>query len=190
LSLIETLLVITATLQQPQVAETCAVGSALCHSKAICVDYNPGFCCQCSTGFIGNGRNCLTEGKYFHIQRMFPESSGKLILFLKGIPQRINGKVSGKINGLSFQDEDLHSYVVTSDGRAYTAVSKMNETIGFDLQPLSMLGGVVGWLFARSTSINAPNGYQLTGMYPLRGMFPWETARVFYFFYSDLLFSP
>jgi nidogen (entactin) len=86
----------------------------------------------------------------------------------KGIPQRINGKVSGKINGLSFQDEDLHSYVVTSDGRAYTAVSKMNETIGFDLQPLSMLGGVVGWLFARSTSINAPNGYQLTGMYPLR----------------------
>jgi nidogen (entactin) len=83
----------------------------------------------------------------------------------KGIPQRINGKVSGKINGLSFQDEDLHSYVVTSDGRAYTAVSKMNETIGFDLQPLSMLGGVVGWLFARSTSINAPNGYQLTGMY-------------------------
>lgn len=83
----------------------------------------------------------------------------------KGIPQRINGKVSGKINGLSFQDEDLHSYVVTSDGRAYTAVSKMNESIGFDLQPLSMLGGVVGWLFARSTSINAPNGYQLTGTY-------------------------
>jgi hypothetical protein len=28
-----------------------------------------------------------------------------------------------------------------------------------------MLGGVVGWLFARSTSINAPNGYQLTGTY-------------------------
>jgi len=52
-------ILITATLQQPQVAETCAVGSALCHSKAICVDYNPGFCCQCSTGFIGNGRNCL-----------------------------------------------------------------------------------------------------------------------------------
>ena len=53
---------IAATLQQPQVAETCAVGSALCHSKAICVDYNPGFCCQCAAGFIGNGRNCLTEG--------------------------------------------------------------------------------------------------------------------------------
>ncbi|KAI9561912.1 hypothetical protein GHT06_012874 [Daphnia sinensis] len=129
------------TLQQPQGAETCAVGSALCHSKAICVDYNPGFCCQCSSGFVGNGRNCLTEG----------------------IPQRINGKVSGRINGVSFQEEDLHSYVVTSDGRAYTAVSKMNDSIGFDLQPLSMLGGVVGWLFARSTSTSAPNGYQLTG---------------------------
>jgi len=129
------------TLQQPQVAETCAVGSALCHSKAICVDYNPGFCCQCTTGFVGNGRNCLTDG----------------------LPQRINGKVSGKVNGVTFQDEDLHSYVVTSDGRAYTAVSKMNETIGFDLQPLSIIGGVIGWLFARPTSSNAPNGYQLTG---------------------------
>jgi nidogen (entactin) len=80
-----------------------------------------------------------------------------------GLPQRINGKVSGKVNGVTFQDEDLHSYVVTSDGRAYTAVSKMNETIGFDLQPLSIIGGVIGWLFARPTSSNAPNGYQLTG---------------------------
>lgn len=81
----------------------------------------------------------------------------------KGVPQRINGKVSGRINGISFQEEDLHAYVVTSDGRAYTAVSKMNDTIGYDLQPLSMLGGVVGWLFARPTSSNAQNGYQLTG---------------------------
>lgn len=79
-----------------------------------------------------------------------------------GIPQRINGKVSGTVNGISFHDEDLHSYVITSDGRAYTAVSKIPETIGYDLQPLSVLGGVVGWLFARPTG-NAPNGYQLTG---------------------------
>lgn len=39
----------------------------------------------------------------------------------------------------------------------------MNDTIGYDLQPLSVLGGVVGWLFARPTSSNAQNGYQLTG---------------------------
>ena len=79
-----------------------------------------------------------------------------------GVPQRINGKVSGSINGVSFHDEDLHSYVVTSDGRAYTAISKIPDTIGYDLQPLSIFGGVVGWLFARSLAY-APNGYQLTG---------------------------
>ena len=80
-----------------------------------------------------------------------------------GVPQRINGKVSGTVNGVSFHEEDLHSYVVTSDGRAYTAISKMPDTIGYDMQPLSIFGGVVGWLFARPTA-NAPNGYQLTGI--------------------------
>jgi hypothetical protein len=38
---------------------------------------------------------------------------------------------------------------------------------------------VVGWLFARSTSINAPNGYQLTGMYPLRRWFPGKPHGLF-----------
>jgi len=73
--------------------------------------------------------------------------------------------VSGEVNGVRFQDEDLHSYVVTSDGRAYTAVSKLNDTVGFDMQHLSILGGAIGWLFARSTSSSAPNGYQLTGFF-------------------------
>ena len=147
-------------------AQNCAVGSALCHSKAICVDYNPGYCCQCSTGFMGNGRNCLPIGNRF-FSLFLSSICIKLIQLTTcnplGLPQRINGKVSGEVNGVRIQDEDLHSYVVTSDGRAYTAVSKLNDTIGFDLQPLSMLGGVIGWLFAKSTSTNAPNGYQLTG---------------------------
>ena len=64
--------------------------------------------------------------------------------------------------GVAFRDEDLHSYVVTSDGRAYTAVSKVNESVGYDLQTLNAIGAVVGWMFARPSS-EALNGYQLTG---------------------------
>lgn len=112
--------------------------------------------------------------------------SWPLNIWFQGIPQRINGKVSGKINGVSFQDEDLHSYVVTSDGRAYTAVSKMNESIGFDLQPLSMLGGVVGWLFARSTSTSAPNGYQLTGTFQMKTSFFIKLDSVYFFVWFAL----
>jgi nidogen (entactin) len=131
---------VTGVLHQPQAAETCAIGAVLCHSKATCVDHSPGFCCRCSAGFFGDGRNCLPEG----------------------MPQRINGKVSGSVNGVAFRDEDLHSYVVTSDGRAYTAVSKVNESVGYDLQTLNAIGAVVGWMFARPSS-EALNGYQLTG---------------------------
>lgn len=90
---------------------------------------------------------------------------------------------------MSFQEEDLHSYVVTSDGRAYTAVSKMNDSIGFDLQPLSMLGGVVGWLFARSTSTSAPNGYQLTGTIHAKKLFYGKKLDRVPFFGSGL-FTP
>lgn len=35
-----------------------------------------------------------------------------------------------------------------SDGRAYTAISKIPESIGYDIQSLQILGGVIGYLFA------------------------------------------
>ena len=34
----------------------------------------------------------------------------------------------------SFQDQDVHSYIVTEDGRTYTALSKMPIEIGAELQ--------------------------------------------------------
>ncbi len=118
------------------------MGATVCHSKARCVDVEPaGFCCQCRGGYFGNGRNCLPEGQ----------------------PLRINGKVGGRVNGDVFGDVNLHAYVVTGDGRAYTAVSDIGESLGYDLQSLSVVGGVVGWMFARPTS-NVSNGYQLTGI--------------------------
>lgn len=49
----------------PESSSSCASGGVTsCHSQASCVDYNPGFCCQCRRhgNFFGNGRVCLQEG--------------------------------------------------------------------------------------------------------------------------------
>lgn len=80
-----------------EVAETgasCSIGATECHSQAQCIDYSPGYCCQCITGFFGNGRVCLQESKLyvlinkflifnftlanFFLQQFHRESQGKL----------------------------------------------------------------------------------------------------------------
>lgn len=83
---------------------------------------------------------------------------------LLDLPIRVIGRVSGKINGEEFPLRDLQCYVQTKDGRTYTALSRVPETIGQDFQLLSTLGGVIGWLFAKPIG-NTKNGYQLTGYY-------------------------
>lgn len=47
-----------------------------------------------------------------------------------------------------------------SDGRAYTAISRIPETIGSDIQSLQILGGTIGYLFAKPIR-NAVNGYEI-----------------------------
>lgn len=49
-----------------------------------------------------------------------------------------------------------------SDGRAYTAISKIPEEIGYSIQSLQILGATIGWVFAKPIG-NALNGYQITG---------------------------
>ncbi|KAJ9588281.1 hypothetical protein L9F63_018354, partial [Diploptera punctata] len=123
------------------VTDSCAVGATTCHSKANCVDYQTGgFCCICVRGYYGNGLYCLKED----------------------IPLRVNGKITGILNEQEFTQQDLQSYVLTADGRSYTALSHVPQDVGFDMQALTILGGVIGWLFAKPSS-KAVNGYQLTG---------------------------
>lgn len=74
----------------------------------------------------------------------------------------MNGKIYGKINKEPIEGLDLQSYIVMVDAKAYTGISRIPESIGFDIQALQILGGVIGWLFAKPTR-NALNGYQLTG---------------------------
>jgi nidogen (entactin) len=57
----------------------------------------------------------------------------------------------------------LQAYVITADGKSYTAVSGIPKSIGHELQLAEPLGSVIAWLFARPIT-EAKNGYQLTGM--------------------------
>ncbi|KAI0241926.1 Nidogen-2 [Lamellibrachia satsuma] len=75
-------------------ARTCADGGAdLCHTNARCRDFEAGSCCFCTPPYYGNGVACLEPGS----------------------PQRVNGKVSGVVNGVSIDSANLHVYVVTVD---------------------------------------------------------------------------
>ncbi|KAJ8392450.1 hypothetical protein AAFF_G00075750 [Aldrovandia affinis] len=112
--------------------ETCAKNRNKCSTLAECRDHASGYCCHCKPGYYGNGKHCVAEGK----------------------PQRMNGKVSGRVfvgnsrTPMQFNNNDLHSYVVANDGRAYVAISTVPADLGPSLLPLSSLGGVIGWAFA------------------------------------------
>lgn len=137
-------------------AEFCSSGFRACHSRATCADFETGFCCVCQSGFFGNGKNCLSEGEFRS------PSSSKMSIFSAVIPIRVNGKVTGTINGVDLTDLDLQAYVVPADGRTYTAISVVPPNVGYDMQSVTILGSTIGWLFARPVK-GALNGYQLTG---------------------------
>uniref|UniRef100_A0A8C9W8N3 Nidogen 1 n=1 Tax=Scleropages formosus TaxID=113540 RepID=A0A8C9W8N3_SCLFO len=126
--------------------ETCANNRQKCSTFADCRDYPSGYCCHCRPGFYGNGKQCVAEGK----------------------PQRMNGKVNGRVyvgnspSPVELRNNDLHSYVVANDGRAYVAISTIPISLGPSLLPLSSLGGVIGWAFALEQP-SFENGFSITG---------------------------
>ncbi|XP_076672085.1 nidogen isoform X2 [Andrena cerasifolii] len=119
---------------------SCSTGATICHSKATCVDYDVGFCCDCKLGYFGNGKSCQPND----------------------VPLRVIGRVSGTINDVEFPSRDMQCYVQTKDGRTYTALSRIPAEIGASFQLLGNLGGVIGWLFAKPVG-ETKNGYELTG---------------------------
>ncbi|XP_056022380.1 nidogen-1-like isoform X2 [Ostrea edulis] len=122
-------------------SETCTEGATECDLNAQCVDYSIGYCCKCLDNYYGNGLNCLE----------------------KGVPQRMNGKVYGELNGYTIENLDMHVYIVTRDGRAYTAISRIVPQMEGNLRSLITVGGIMGWLFAQPQHPDAKNGYMLSG---------------------------
>uniref|UniRef100_H0XBU7 Nidogen-1 n=1 Tax=Otolemur garnettii TaxID=30611 RepID=H0XBU7_OTOGA len=126
--------------------QTCANNRHQCSVHAECRDFATGFCCSCVAGYTGNGRQCVAEGS----------------------PQRVNGKVKGRIFvgtsqvPVAFENTDLHSYVVMNHGRSYTAISTIPEALGHSLLPLAPIGGIIGWMFAVEQD-GFKNGFSITG---------------------------
>ena len=52
--------------------------------------------------------------------------------------------------------------MVTEDGRTYTAISRLEERMGWQLQAAVPLGTVISWLFARPEK-GGQNGFSITG---------------------------
>lgn len=80
----------------------------------------------------------------------------------------MNGKVNGRIyvgsssSPIELSNNDLHSYVVVNDGRAYIAISSIPASVGHSLQPLASLGGIIGWAFALEQP-GYENGFSIIG---------------------------
>lgn len=98
----------------------------------------------------------------------------------------MNGKVSGRVfvgnsaSPVEFSNNDLHSYVVANDGRAYVAISNIPDSLGPSLQPLSSLGGVIGWAFALEQP-GYQNGFSLIGKGEVQSGAKW---LIFFFNYQ------
>lgn len=42
--------------------------------------------------------------------------------------------MNGNLNGVDITGQDIHCYVVTEDGRTYTAISRISDMLGGDMQ--------------------------------------------------------
>lgn len=74
------------------------------------------------------------------------------------------GKVNLSLNGVDLKNLNVQAFIVTGDGRTYTAITGVPPEIGYSMQLLVSIGSFVGFLFAKPIG-DAPNGYQLTGHY-------------------------
>lgn len=123
------------------VASCAAGGDRLCHVNARCTDYSRGFCCACVPPYIGNGYQCISADE----------------------SQRVSGKVTGSINGEQINGVDLHAYVVTKEGRTYTAISRIPASIGYTMQSLYTVGSTLGFVFALPQGSGDKNGFMIAG---------------------------
>ena len=108
-----------------------------------------------------------------------------MLLFL-GDPQRVSGKVVGTINGQYIDSVDLHAYIVSNDGRSFTAISRFPPSLLPSMQSLYAVGDVLGWSFALPLSPKAKNGYAMTG---IDGQTSTDSSKNRLIFYANISIS-
>ncbi|XP_030626654.1 nidogen-2 [Chanos chanos] len=124
--------------------ETCGSIHLHCSQDSFCTEHPTGPCCQCRSGFYGNGRQC----------------------FPGGVSQRLSGKLHGliSIGGTKVQLKwaDLHGYAVVGEGRVYVSIGPVPDRAGWALMTVGPLISLFGWLFALELK-NHQNGFSITG---------------------------
>lgn len=116
----------------------------VCHENAQCsVFESEQTCCKCNSGYAGNGVNCF-------------EKDDSII---------VRGRLSGHLNGVSLDDQEIHAFVHTlpSDARNYVALGRVPIEIGSRITLTLPLTMPIHWLFAGDINMNALNGFTLTG---------------------------
>ncbi|GFO27398.1 nidogen-1, partial [Plakobranchus ocellatus] len=130
------------TLFEMETQNNCYNADSVCHQMAECVDFRDSFCCKCVPPFYGNGIYCVKPG----------------------VAQVIHGKVVGTVNGIPMGNEvRLHTYVVTTEGKSYSSMSRVPESLVGPFQALPSVGGIAGWLFAQRVNPLAKNGFMVAG---------------------------
>lgn len=92
---------------------------------------------------MGNGVNC------------FPKDDSIIV----------RGRIVGRLNGISLDDQELHAYVHTlsSDARNYVALGRVPSEIGTKITLTIPATTSIHWLFAGDINSNGLNGFSLTG---------------------------
>ena len=60
------------------------------------------------------------------------------------------------------KEQCIHENILLCLDRTYTAISRISQAIGTELQSLSVIGSPIAWLFAQSVR-EAENGFSVTG---------------------------
>jgi len=89
-------------------------------------------------------------------------------------PLRVSGSVTGTLNNVNITDVDIQTYAMLSDGRIYTALTRVPPQLGRELEIITAFVNSVGWLFAKR-DVDAPNGFSLTGNLSLNISKPYLT---------------
>lgn len=76
---------------------------------------------------------------------------------------RLNGILTGTVNGISLDQLNVPGYVENTVGRISTGMREMNRELVYDIQTAAVaINNALSWLFASRIN-NVPNGFTLTG---------------------------